>query len=183
MLHQTEKALTILSYKDMTDESVKPFLSTFARYESSHESPRFSINDSRDVTVSLISVSAAIQDSKYRVNLNKPVMWLRRYMKTHNVDYVKDWYLEGTYFTQDETTDVSLKQCLWFLKLQGETQKRIQKSSALYRKVLREGPSNLSALRFHNQHMRLQIPRSLVMDLQFNFNTHGHTIQHQCYKK
>ena len=63
-------------------------------------------------------------------------------MKAHNVDYVKDSYLEGIQFTQNETTDVSLKHRLWILKLQGATQQHIQQSLALHRKVLKDGSSN-----------------------------------------
>ena len=140
--HRKQKTLPKLSYKDMTDESVKPVLNTFSRYEPNHESSPFSIKDAKDVTEDLISVTAAIQDPKYHVNPNKPVIWLRRFMKAHNVDYVKDSYLEGIHFTQDETTDVSLKHLLWFLKLQGATQQQIQKSLAQHRKVLKEGSSN-----------------------------------------
>ena len=64
-------------------------------------------------------------------------MWLRRFMKAHNIDYVNDSYLEGIQFTQDETTAVFLKHLLWFLKLQRETQKQIQLSLALHRRVLK----------------------------------------------
>ena len=122
LFHQTKKALTILSYKDITDESVKLVLNTFAGYVPNHESPPFSINDAKDVTANLISITGAIQDLKYRVNPNKPVIWLRRFMNSHNIDYVKSSYLEGIHFTQDKTTDVSLNHRLWFLKLQGATQ-------------------------------------------------------------
>ena len=79
----------------MTDECVEPVLNTFAGYEPNHESPPFSIKDAREVTANLSSVTAAIQDTKYHVNTNKSVIWLRRFMKAHNVDYVKDSYLEG----------------------------------------------------------------------------------------
>ena len=81
-----------------------------------HESPPFSINDAKDVTVNLISGTVAIQDPKYRVSPSKPVIWLRRFMKVHRVDYVKDSYLKGIHFTQYETTDVSLEPRLWVLK-------------------------------------------------------------------
>ena len=86
----------------MTDESVKPVWNMFAGYEPDQESPPFSINDEKDVTVNMISVTAAIQDPEYHVNPNKRVIWLRRFMKTHKVDYVKDSYLEGIHFTQDK---------------------------------------------------------------------------------
>ena len=68
LFHQTKKTFPILSYKDMTDESVKPLLNTFAGYEPDHESPLFSINNAKDVTASLISDTASIQDPKYHVN-------------------------------------------------------------------------------------------------------------------
>ena len=95
LFHPTKKTLPILSYKDMNDESVKPVLNTFAGYEPNHENTPFSINDSKYVTASLISVTAAIQDLKHHANPNKPVIWLQGFMKAHNVDYVKDSYLEG----------------------------------------------------------------------------------------
>ena len=63
-------------------------------------------------------------------------------MKAHNVDYGKDSYLEGIHFMQDETSDVSLKNRLWLLKLQEATQQQIQKSLALHRKALKEWSSN-----------------------------------------
>ena len=125
LFHQTKQTLPILSYKDMTDESVKSVLNMLAAYEPNHESRPFSINDAKDVTANLISVTAAISDPKYHLNPNKPVIWLRRFMKAHDVDYVKDSYLEGIHFTQDETTAVSLKHRLLFHKLQGVTQQQI----------------------------------------------------------
>ena len=90
LFHQTKKTLPILSYKNMTDESVKHVLNTFAGYEPNHDVPPFSINDAKDLIANLISVIAAIQDLKYHVNPSKPVIWLRIFMKAHNVDYVKD---------------------------------------------------------------------------------------------
>ena len=93
--------LPILSYKDKTDESVKSVLNTFSGYEPNNKSPTFSINNAKDVTASLISVSAAIRDPKYFGDPNKPVIRLRRFMEEHNVDYVKDSYLEGIYFIQN----------------------------------------------------------------------------------
>ena len=71
-------------------------------------------------------------------------------MKAQNVDYVKDSYLEGIHFKQDETTDVLLKQRLLFLKLQGETQQQIQQSLALHRKMLKKDHQISSAIRFLN---------------------------------
>ena len=118
LFHQTNKTLPILSYKNMTDESVKPVLNTFAGYEPNHEIPTFSINDTKDVTANLISITAAIQDPKYHVNPKKPVIWLLRFIKEHGLDCVKDSYLEDIHFAQDVDTDVSLKHRLWFLKLQ-----------------------------------------------------------------
>ena len=90
MFNQTKKTLFILSYKDLTDESVKPVLNTFDRYELNHESPLFSINHAKDVTANLINIAYAIQDSKYHENLCKPVIWLRKFMKAHNLDNVTD---------------------------------------------------------------------------------------------
>ena len=74
LFYQTKKTLPVLSYKDMTDESVKPVLNTFTWYEPYHESPPFSIKDAKDVTANLISVTAAIQDPKYHANPSKPVI-------------------------------------------------------------------------------------------------------------
>ena len=76
------------------------------------------------------------------MNPNKPVTWLRRFMKEHKVDYVKDAYLEEIHFTKDKTTDVSLKYRLWSLKIQGATKQQIQQNLVLHRKVLKERSSN-----------------------------------------
>ena len=127
----------------MADESVKSVLNTFAGYETSHESPPFSINDAKDVTANVISVTAAIQDPKYHVNPIKQVILLRRFTKAHNVDNVKDSYLEKIHFTQYETTDVLLKHHLWFLKLQDAKQQQIQQRLALHCKVPKDESSNL----------------------------------------
>ena len=86
LFHQINKMLPILNYKDMTDESFKHVLNTLAGYEPNHEIPPFCINDAKDVTANLISVTAAILDLNSRVNPNKPVIWLRRFMKAQNVD-------------------------------------------------------------------------------------------------
>ena len=93
--HQTKNTPPILSYKDIADEGVKPVLNTLAGYEPDQVSSPFSIKDAKDVTANLVSVTAAIQDLKYHVNPNKLELWLRRFMKAHNIDYVKDSYLEG----------------------------------------------------------------------------------------
>ena len=134
LFHETKKTLLILIYDEMTDESVKRVLNTLTECEHCHESPPFSIRDGKDVTASLISVTAGLQHPKYHVNPNKLVIWLRRFMKAHNIDYVKDSYPEGVHFTPEETTDVSLKHRLSFLGLRGETQQQIQQSLALRRK-------------------------------------------------
>ena len=73
-------------------------LNTFAGYEPDHENPPFSISDENDGTKSLIYVSNAVEDPKYHDNPSKPVIWLRRFMKAHSVDYVKDSYLERIQF-------------------------------------------------------------------------------------
>ena len=138
LFHQTKLTLLILSHKDITDESVKSVLSSLVVYKPNHKSPPFSINYLNYVTVSLISVVAAIQDLRYHVNPNNPVMCLRIFMKTHNVDYVKDSYLEGIHSTQDEIADVSLKHRLWFHKLEGARQNQIQQSLVLHCKVLKD---------------------------------------------
>ena len=52
----------------MTDESVNTVFSTLTGYEPNDESPLFSINDMKDVTASLISVTASIQDPKYHAS-------------------------------------------------------------------------------------------------------------------
>ena len=39
LFHQTKKTLPVLSYKDMSDESVNPVLNTLIGYEPAHESP------------------------------------------------------------------------------------------------------------------------------------------------
>ena len=126
----------------MASEIFTPVLNMLAVHEPSHGSPRFSINDTSDVTDNLNSVTAAIQDPKYHVSNNKPVILVRRFMKEHNVDYVKDSYLEDIQFTQDETTDASLKLRLLYLRLQGATMQKIQQSLTLHRKMLKEGSSD-----------------------------------------
>ena len=68
LFQQTKKMLPILSYNDMTNESVKPVLITLAGYELNHESLTFSINDARDVTASLISATVPFRRPKYHVN-------------------------------------------------------------------------------------------------------------------
>ena len=60
LFYQTKKKLPILIYKEMNDESVKPVLNMFAEIKTNHESPTFSINDAKDFTASLISVTAII---------------------------------------------------------------------------------------------------------------------------
>ena len=122
LFHQIKNTLTILSYKDMTDESVKPELDKFTGYEANLESPPFSAYDANDASANLISVTAPIQDPKYHVNPCKLVIWLRRFIKAHSVDYSKESCLEDIHLTQQETTDLSLKHRLWFLKFQGTTQ-------------------------------------------------------------
>ena len=65
------KTLPILSYNNLADESDKLVLNTFARYNLSHESPPFSIDDLKDVTINLINVSTAVQSPKYNDCPNK----------------------------------------------------------------------------------------------------------------
>ena len=52
-------------------------MNTFAGSEPSYEILMFSINDTRDVTARLISVTAAIQNPKYNMNLNKIVLFYK----------------------------------------------------------------------------------------------------------
>ena len=54
LFHQSKKTLPMLSYNGLTDESVKPVLKTFIRYEPNHESSPFSIKDAKDVSANLM---------------------------------------------------------------------------------------------------------------------------------
>ena len=92
----------------MTDKNIKRALSTLSGYEPYHEGIPLSTPSAKDVTANLNSVTASIQDHKYQVILNKPVIWLRIIMKAHNIDYFNGSHLEGIPFTQDETYDLSL---------------------------------------------------------------------------
>ena len=93
----------------MTCESAKSVLSTLAGYKPNNKFPLFYINDANDVTASLITLTAAIQGPKHHENHRKPVIGIRRFMKTQNVDYGKFSYLEDIHFTQEDATGVSLK--------------------------------------------------------------------------
>ena len=63
-------------------------------------------------------------------------------MKALNVDHFKDSYLEGIHVTQDETTNVSLKQALLVPQTPSATQLQTLQSLALHRKALEERLSN-----------------------------------------
>ena len=106
-----------MRYVDETDECIKPVLNTFAGYEPNYENPTFSIDDAKDVTANLINLVSIIEDPEYYKNVNKPIIWLRIFMKAHGVDYVGDSYKEGLQFTSNEATDDSFRQHLWFLEL------------------------------------------------------------------
>ena len=60
LFYQTKKALSILSYEDLTNGSIKLVLNTSVGYEPNHESSSFSIRGAKDVTASLINVSTAV---------------------------------------------------------------------------------------------------------------------------
>ena len=159
LFHQNKRTLLILSYNELTDEGVIPVLNIFATCESSHERSLFSISDAKDVTASLISVSSAVQNPKQHENSKNSVLCLRRFMKTYNVDHAEDSYQEGLQFTQDEATDVSLKQGIRFLEVQGSTQSQIQQSLALHRKVLKEDSYNIEHNMIPKPALEAQVPK------------------------
>ena len=138
----------------------------FAEYEQNRENSPLSIDDEKDVTENLINTSNAFQDPKYNDNPDKPVIWLRIFMKAHIVNYVKESYLEGEQFMQDELAEVSLKHRLWLLKLQRASQLQIQQSLALDRKFWKKVHRILNAIRFHNIPMKLPLPQKFAMHLQ-----------------
>ena len=107
-LNQTKKTLVVLSYKDITYESVKLLLNMLARYEPNQGSHSLSIKYAQDVTTKFFSVTAAIKDLKYRVSPNKPVVWLQKFIKASNVYYTKESYREGIKYKQNKSTDVQL---------------------------------------------------------------------------
>ena len=117
-------------------------LKTLVGYEPSREISPFSINEARDVTAGLTSVTSSIQDPKYHESSHEAIIWIRRFMKAHNIDCAKDSHLEGILLTQYETTDASLKYRLWLLKLKATTKPQIQQSLEQQRKLLKEGCSN-----------------------------------------
>ena len=59
----------------------------------------FSIKKAKDVTANLINVTTAVQDLKIHDDPNEPVIWLRKFMKEQNINYVKESHLEGIQFT------------------------------------------------------------------------------------
>ena len=74
LLHQTNQTLSILTYKNMVDERVKHVLNTLSRYEPNHEIRPFSIYDTEDIRAHLTNISVTIQNPKYHVSPNKPVI-------------------------------------------------------------------------------------------------------------
>ena len=87
LFHETKKTLPILSHTDLTEKSVNPVSNAFLRYETNHERLQLSINDVKDVTVSLFNASSAVQNPEYHESSNKPVKWLQRFMKAYKVDF------------------------------------------------------------------------------------------------
>ena len=71
LFHMKKKTLSILSYNDLTDESVRPVLDTFAGYEPNHESPRLSGNNARDAIIYLINISTDFQNPSTTKNPTK----------------------------------------------------------------------------------------------------------------
>ena len=136
LFHQTKKTLYILQAVDETDESIKPVLITFTGYEPNHENSPFSIDDAKDVTPNLINLASIIENPEFYKNVKTPIIWLRRFMKAHGVDYVGDSYKEDLQFKNDEASYDSFQHHLWFLKLQGATQQQIKHSVKLYREYL-----------------------------------------------
>ena len=68
--HLTKKTLPILIHNELTAESGKPVLNTFARYASNHETPPFSFIDAKDVIASLIDLPANVHNPKYQKSPN-----------------------------------------------------------------------------------------------------------------
>ena len=97
-------------------------------------------------------------------------------MKEHSFEYVKDSYLEGIQFTKGETTDVSLRHRLWFLKLQDATNQQIQESLKLQLKVLKERYPISNVIRLHTLRLKHQLNHYLVMHLISNLNIYDHKI-------
>ena len=81
LFYLTGKTFPILNNSDLTDESSKRVLNTFAGYESSHISSPFSINNAKDVTANLIDVSTADQNPKYH---GKPQKFRNMVTKIHD---------------------------------------------------------------------------------------------------
>ena len=99
MFNENKKTLPILSYNELTDESVNPVLSTFPGYETSHESPLFSINDAKDVTAYLINDSTVAQNLKYVDSPEQSGYMATKIREGTQHDYVKYSYLKEIQFT------------------------------------------------------------------------------------
>ena len=60
LLRVTKKTHPILSYNDLTDESVKSVLNTLARYEPNHENPPYLMNDTNYITTNQIDIYSSV---------------------------------------------------------------------------------------------------------------------------
>ena len=96
-------------------------------------------------------------------------------MQANNFDIVKRSYRQRLQFTQEEATNVSLKQRLWLFKLQGETNPHIEESLAPHRKVLKDVSSNIERNLIPQLACQAQPLHHLITHSQSGFNKHDHT--------
>ena len=92
----------------------------------------------------------------------------------------------GLQFTQDESTDMSLKHNFGSLKYKAQHNQRFNNAWHYTARYWKKNLRVLNVIWFHNQLMKLKSPQNLVIHLQFSLNIHGHTIlpiRHSSHKR
>ena len=77
---------------DESDVRIFPILETYSKAKPSSIDPHISFDDAKDLTIYLLDVGTFVAGTKYHKNTHKTIMHLRRFMRSHKVDYVQDTF-------------------------------------------------------------------------------------------
>ena len=125
-LHQQiKRKYPILSADIEIDKNMILSLKAFTEHKPKEAIPQITINDVQETLSDMLNPDRLVKDRLLHVPSNKPTIYLRKFVHSHEIDYVRDSFKEGIQFAPEEFNSNLPMYKLWFMKCLGATRTKL----------------------------------------------------------
>ena len=113
-------------------------LKLYVEHEPNPANPPITLNDAKGLMTNIINVQLLVEDKSYHIPTHQPLMSLRKFMRTHEVDCAGESFKQGLLLSEEELDYIQLMHHLWFVKILGVTQAQVQMCLEMNREKMRD---------------------------------------------